>query len=62
MGKPNYCNDHIYHFHVLELFNLDFLILGGGAGGEMGYFTKGKLHFARGCRTDLKIDEHRHCY
>ena len=23
-GKPNSSNDHIYHFHVLELLNLDF--------------------------------------
>ena len=23
-GKPNSCNHHIYHFHVLELLNLDF--------------------------------------
>ena len=28
-GKPNSCNNHIYHFHVLELLNLEFLNLKG---------------------------------
>ena len=23
-GKPKFCNNHIYHFHVLESLNLDF--------------------------------------
>ena len=23
-SKPNFCNDHIYHFHVLESLHLDF--------------------------------------
>ena len=47
-GKPNSCNDCIYHFHVLESLNLDFFDFWGR--GEMGYFTKGKLHFAHRCR------------
>ena len=33
-GKPNSCNHHIYHFHVLESPHLDFFqILGVWRGG-----------------------------
>ena len=32
MGKPNSCNQHIYHFHVLESPHLDFSKLWGIGG------------------------------
>ena len=31
--NPKSCNIHIYHFHVLELLNLDFSKFWGGGGG-----------------------------
>ena len=33
--KPKSCNIHIYHFHVLELLNLDFSIFWGWGWGKL---------------------------
>ena len=37
IGKPNPCNDHIYHSHASESLNLIFFNLKGGQGVIISY-------------------------